>query len=443
MPLGVHLASRTVFLVSLLGGCGRESIDLEALRDPASCAGCHPEHARAWAGSMHAHASDDPVFLAMNRLGQRTTSGALGDFCVRCHAPVAVATGATSDGLDLEQLPRALRGVTCIACHQIDAVGEIHNGDLAWTDDGTMLGGLQHPVSTPAHGSTRSSLLTSVAPESSKACGACHDVVLPNGLAIEQTFAEWSTSLFAHPEIGLSCAGCHMIGSDAPAALHGPTRRVHDHAMAAVDVALTQWPGVEDQRRGIARDLKGTISTKLCVAPGAGGVEVTITLDNPQAGHAFPSGTTHARRLWVEMVAETGGVATPITGAYQAGEVVHAGAPASAWVLGSRFRDASGTEVQLPWLAATIESDLLAPSVTADRTDPRFYHSKSRSWLVPGSPERIRLAVHLQPIGLDVLDVLIASGDLSPSARDAMPTFDLEGASLEWLAARDGLGCVQ
>jgi hypothetical protein len=337
-----------VLALALLAGCGRDSIDVLELRDPAACAGCHPDHTLAWAGSMHAYASDDPVFVAMNRLGQRETSGGLGTFCVRCHAPMAVAAGATENGLDLDQLPRELRGVTCVACHQIEAVNAINDGDLSFADDGSMRAGLHAPRSTPAHRSVRSSLLASVDPESSTACGACHDVVLPGGLAIEQTYAEWSGSLFARPEIGLSCAACHMIGSDAPAARDGPTRRVHDHTMAAVDVALTPWPGIDVQRRAIARDLSGTLTTTLCVAPGAGGLEVTVTLDNTQAGHAFPSGTTHARRLWVELVAETGGVVHSITGTHRAGDVIHAGDDPGAWVLGSRFLDAAGGEVQLP-----------------------------------------------------------------------------------------------
>ena len=54
---------------------------------------------------MHAYAADDPVFVAMNQRGQRETAGALGDFCVKCHAPVAVHDGLTTDGLNLATLP--------------------------------------------------------------------------------------------------------------------------------------------------------------------------------------------------------------------------------------------------------------------------------------------------------------------------------------------------
>src|SRR5690606_34593771 len=131
----------------------------EAMRDPSTCEGCHPDHVREWASSMHAYASEDPVFVAMNRRGQRATGGELGPFCVRCHAPMAVALGATTDGLNLAELPRELRGVGCVACHQIEAVDQLHNGGLRWANDGVMRGGTHAPIATPAHGSERSELV--------------------------------------------------------------------------------------------------------------------------------------------------------------------------------------------------------------------------------------------------------------------------------------------
>ncbi len=78
----------------------------EALYDPKSCAGCHPDHYREWSGSMHAYASTDPVFRAMNVRGQRDTHGDLGDNCVTCHAPLAVELGLTNSGLDLAEVRR-------------------------------------------------------------------------------------------------------------------------------------------------------------------------------------------------------------------------------------------------------------------------------------------------------------------------------------------------
>jgi hypothetical protein len=89
----------------LLAACADDPpqyLSRERLLEPETCAGCHPDHYREWSGSMHAYAANDPVFLAMNARGQRDTGGALGDFCVRCHAPMALAEGLTSDGTNLE-----------------------------------------------------------------------------------------------------------------------------------------------------------------------------------------------------------------------------------------------------------------------------------------------------------------------------------------------------
>src|SRR3954453_15291547 len=84
-------------IVPLGGGCdGTGGAKFSNLTDPASCKGCHPSHYDEWAGSMHAYASDDPVFLAMNRRAQRDNP-ATGTFCVQCHAPVAVREGLTQD----------------------------------------------------------------------------------------------------------------------------------------------------------------------------------------------------------------------------------------------------------------------------------------------------------------------------------------------------------
>src|SRR5688500_7999428 len=44
---------------------------IEQLKDPDTCKTCHEKHYREWSGSMHAYASDDPLFLAMNERGQR------------------------------------------------------------------------------------------------------------------------------------------------------------------------------------------------------------------------------------------------------------------------------------------------------------------------------------------------------------------------------------
>src|SRR5262249_44963424 len=90
------------------GGVGTPSYyTREQLMDPETCKTCHQKHYDQWSGSMHAYASDDPLFLAMNARGQREAK--LGKFCVNCHAPMAVLTGATQDGLNLADLPQSVK----------------------------------------------------------------------------------------------------------------------------------------------------------------------------------------------------------------------------------------------------------------------------------------------------------------------------------------------
>ena len=102
---------------------GPKDLTREQLMDAEECKSCHPVHYEQWSGSMHAYAADDPVFLAMNARGQEETNGELGDFCVQCHAPMAVRTGATTDGLNLADVPQSLKGVTCYFCHSAESVG--------------------------------------------------------------------------------------------------------------------------------------------------------------------------------------------------------------------------------------------------------------------------------------------------------------------------------
>ena len=171
------------------------SLPIETLEDPTSCASCHPQHYAEWSGSMHAYASDDPVFVAMNRRGQREAR--LGTFCVQCHAPMVVALGI-SDGTNFDPaaLPPKARGVTCYFCHDIAKIVDDHNNGLELALDTTMRGGVADPVDNPAHHSAFDPLMAS-STNNSQMCGSCHDVVMPNGVALERTYQEWKTTIFA------------------------------------------------------------------------------------------------------------------------------------------------------------------------------------------------------------------------------------------------------
>src|SRR4029077_11224562 len=179
------------------------------LRDPETCMGCHPVHYREWSSSMHAYAAKDPVFVAMNKRGQRETGGKLGDFCIRCHAPMAVVEKLSNDGLNLADLPDKDRGVSCYFCHSALGVEGDHNAMLALGNDTTLRGPIHDPREPGAHQAEYSSSFEDTNRNSTAMCGGCHDIVTQSGVHLERTFEEYKSGLFS-----MSAAG---QPSDSPA----------------------------------------------------------------------------------------------------------------------------------------------------------------------------------------------------------------------------------
>jgi len=439
-----HFSTLLLSLALFATCANRKALDAEALMDPAACEGCHPDAYREWSGSMHAHASDDPIFVALNALAQRETNGEIGSFCVGCHAPMALQVGATIDGLNIEEVPRRFRGVTCFYCHQIDRIEEDHNAGFHLANNGTFLSSIGTPMETEAHQSGTLDFHDGSKPESSALCGSCHDVRTPSGLQLENTFAEWRESVFAQGPFAVSCAGCHMPGRKGTAAhVEGaPERRIHDHSMPGVDVALMPWPEAPSQLQGIQRDLSRAVIPTLCVQPGPLGPEIDVILENLLAGHAFPSGVTHARRAWVELEAFNGDTRILTSGVVAEDQPISQLEDDNLWLMGSRIFNADGAEVHFSWRAKTVESALLPAGTTNDPSDPRYSHAVERQYLLPVLPTRVKMRVRIRPIGLDMFDELIESGDLDPAVLDGVPTHTLTGTELEWTEA-DGLGCVK
>jgi len=415
------------------------------LLSPEACMDCHPRHYREWSGSMHAYAADDPVFLAMNARGQEETAGELGDFCVQCHAPMAVREGATTDGLNLASVPQELKGVTCFFCHNVDAVEGEHNNPLRLANDNAMRGALRDGAESGAHDQRYSPLHDRQSQESSKLCGACHDIVTPAGIHLERTYSEWQDSFFSrsHDQGGLSCGNCHMPGQpgEVIADVEGVgVREFHEHTFPGIDVALTPWPEKDAQLAGIFRDLEPAVLATLCWTPVDGG-KVQVTLDNIGAGHMMPSGAAPDRRMWVQLEASRGDALALVSGAVAPGQPVSAAAQLDPllWQIRDFTRKADGSEAHMFWDVRQVDSQLLKPLVTADPSDPNFIHSTTREYLLPGAqPDVIDMVVHVRPIGLDILDDLISTGHLSPDVRPLIPTFTLESTRLRWTPATAG-----
>ncbi len=444
----------------------------EEMLSPTTCARCHVRHFNDWTESMHAKASDDPVFIAMNERGQRETDHKLGTFCVKCHAPMAVRDGKTKDGLNLGSLPPYYKGVTCFFCHTIDSVDASHNnGSVDLATDLVMRGEIPDPVANSAHASTYSTFHDDGQRDSATMCGTCHDIDSPAGGKIERTFAEWSASAFAGPK-GSTCTftACHIrsVPGMIPIATGGPARPFHAHDFPAVDVPLVgslagdggEQGGAAEANAGLIEGgtlptatgvqdaLNNALQGALCVTLRGNGIRVI--LDTTNVGHKWPSGAAQDRRAWAEVIAygADGGLI------YSSG-VVPDGTPVTSiqdpdlWLLRDCMFDAQSRPVVNFWEAASVSGfelpalqtmSLLNPTSFTNHVVQSFPHSGQG--ILMAKPARVTLRMRIQPVGLDVLQDLVQSGDLDPSVVARMPTFDvsLQGplappGGLEWTPA--------
>jgi hypothetical protein len=435
------LRAAVVFFALATGCDGAATAPFADLTDPAACKSCHPDHYDEWAGSMHAYAAEDPVFLAMNRRAQRDNP-ATGTFCVQCHAPVAVRERLTTDGLNLEELPREKRGVTCYFCHSAEKVDGTHNNPLVLAKDGTLFGPFSDPAPGMPHKGKYAPLFDDGAAQSAAACGSCHDIQNLQGAHVERTFEEWQGTLFASMPAGQSCAGCHMPGRDGPASTVSPTkvRRLHNHAFPAVDLALTPFPAESpqnDEQRAAAQALLDTVvQGTLCLDPAAG--RIALTLDNVSAGHSWPSGATPDRRAWIELTAYAGEQVLYTSGG-PAALPLEGSADPDLWLLRDCLFDGAGAEQTMFWQAARVAGNAIPGAIIPDVKDPTSFSRTHVKQQYPGgpalaqAPTRITARVHLQAIGDDVLRELVDAGDLDPSVPAQIARYQLGGgAVLDW-----------
>lgn len=456
------LAPRTLALGSLiaaasvLASCTDKAhrFSREELMDPDTCEECHPQHYREWKGSMHAAASDDPYVEALNALGQAETDGALGNLCMLCHAPMAVREEQTEDGLNLDDLPQHLKGVTCYTCHSVEAVDGLYNNQLVLADDDVMRGPYDDPVETDAHGSRYSVYQDGFAMESSDLCGSCHDVVTPNGLELERAYLEWSDSLYSDtdPDTGgpayysQRCNSCHMPGSDGPIAdAEGVKvdRRRHDHSIPGWAVQVDDFPGGKDaeelqaeQLEAMAEFRKGSLCASLCLTPlDDGTYEPLVWLHNETSGHHWPTGAAQDRRAWVEVKAYVGDEVVYESGAVADGQplIELEDTDPDLWWFGDTLFNEGGDRVHALWEASTYEPRNL-PVIEQFGGDPETWRSRTYPAL-DQMPDRLTLRVKTRAMPLDLLDLLVEEGHLTQELRDALPTFDMGSVHLDWTEA--------
>jgi hypothetical protein len=212
--------------------------------------------------------------------------------------------------------------------------------------------------------------------------------------------------------------------------------------MVGVDTALTPFPEMPEQLAETQALLDTALIAELCVTNFQGLFLAEVTLENASAGHSFPSGSSQDRRVWVELAAWNEDQLLLSSGALEEEEAIASLEDPNLWLFRDVMTDAEGNEVHMFWEATATSGNVLPGSVTNDPSDPGFVHWLSRAYpLGTAQPTRITMKVRMRPMGREVLQSLVDTGDLEPSLLDVMPTFDLKSTELEW-TLDSGLNCV-
>jgi hypothetical protein len=171
------------------------------------------------------------------------------------------------------------------------------------------------------------------------------------------------------------------------------------------------------------------------------------------AGHHTPSGAAQDRRMWIEFLVyddngrlledqSSGNIADDEIEEKPADDPRH---DPRLVMFRDRIYDADGEPVHMFWEAAKssahpygYESDVLPVATT---TYVQGKHAVIKQYRATGPdgglPARVTARLRMRPMGLDVLQDLVDSGDLDPAIIAQMPTFTF-GAQIEW-TRQDGV----
>ena len=345
--------------------------DFLETENPDYCASCHgnfnAEHEpyATWGGSMMAHASLDPLFLANMAIANQDAPES-GDLCLRCHNSRGWLRGRSvpTDGSRME--PEDQRGVSCDLCHRM--VDPDYQVGISPAEDEDLLTALRFPFPTPQYGNgmmviappfdQRGPFADAAAPhiflespfhQSSDFCGTCHDVsnpaftkdgdgiyqlndldtsapnFSPHSMApVERTYSEWLNSEYAatgvyQPEfagnkadgIVSSCQDCHMrdiVGTGCNPDQGSPIRQdlaLHDMTGGSTWIA-SLLPALHPD--AVDPDaIQAGIDRSRYMLQNAADLEADVTAGElvvtvtNQTGHKLPTGYPEGRRIWVNV----------------------------------------------------------------------------------------------------------------------------------------------
>jgi hypothetical protein len=334
----------------------------------AACARCHADVTEQWASSAHRFASmNNPFYeatvnllreesleageavnahLAEFGLPAEATGRVKSKWCSGCHDPALMLAGSMDDEIDRTSV-EAQAGLTCLACHSIDAIHDVTgNGNYNIADEQED----PYLFSDAAEGSWREFLHDAalkakptvhmrqlLAPElrTPEFCASCHKVSLDTPvnnyrwLRGQNEYDNWHDSgislnasrTFYLPPAKRICQDCHMPMEEAPLGdLSAEGGRVRSHRFLAVNTALPYLRGDtatirrieeflrEDRlrvdvfalRRSGADEAVMPLDARLPGLVAGETVTIDVVVRNLGVGHTFPGGTNDSNEGWLE-----------------------------------------------------------------------------------------------------------------------------------------------
>jgi hypothetical protein len=253
---------------------GEGTIDVYA----SQCGACHTDIYAEWQQTTHAHALQDPQYIA--ELAKPSSPRWL---CLNCHIPnqnqrrhlISGETRMLSTGNDLRRIeerenpdfdPRLRKeAITCATCH-------VRPGD----GGGTVIG---------PRGDTASPHAVKKDPEALRnICVRCHN---PGGDHLTPSFVCWfetAEELAAGPWAGeRTCVDCHMPETERPLAAGGPVRktRMHHWVGGGVPKSYDAYDTL------LARGWEPALDVSVLLPAGDAAPEVLLA--NRRAGHWIPT----------------------------------------------------------------------------------------------------------------------------------------------------------
>jgi tetratricopeptide (TPR) repeat protein len=317
-----------------------------------TCQRCHADIVAQWATSAHRFASfNNPFYrrsveITRDKIGKKRSQ-----FCGGCHDPAIMLAGNMEKEID-PLTPESQAGLTCLACHAIDAIHDktgngnynIHDKtespyvfDLAKSGAARSLHDYVLKAKPTAH---KQRMLKPFFRES-EYCLSCHKVNLDvqvndyRWLRGQNDYDAWHNSGFAgnnpgtwyEPPETKSCQDCHMAQEPVVRGdVSAKSGMVKSHRFLGVNTALPHLRGDQDTIKRIESFLRdgklridlfalhredGTLVYPLdkqlpVLRPGEV-VQVDVVVRNLAVGHTFPGGTNDSNEGWIDFAAAAAG----------------------------------------------------------------------------------------------------------------------------------------